>query len=590
MVPGIQIAAFDIETTGKNPEFKCGSIFSDSLAEYYDDPQIMLSAMRALARKRYTFIAHNAEYDSTILFWKQGEDYEVKYLNNTYSCGYWRYGPGKRRAPVWDSFRLGAGLPLTDLGEGIGIERYETPKKLLDPNDIRQDWVCSVHDRPGCIECYNLRDAEIVWAYINMMREWLDRYGLSLRKSLPSIAMALWQLWDPGQQQNLQSRTIRDFARKALHGGRCEAFRLGSCGMVSTIDRRAHYGHILAQASLPDLSTLTYRENPNPTHIDYSGEGIIAATVEIDSQFAPPLPIVDGNRTYFPVGVCKGYWPLAEIRHALDYGVRVHRVSHIAASKSVVRPFATTAPALLELREEYRRTGDPRELIPKFLINSIVGRLGLREDHEIVSFQRYNASTPREAFQNSEIESSGGALYITKRHNFYRPSSTGNVLWAACICGTGRETLYDKMVEAGDRLVYVDTDSVHSTQALPAGIDAPGQWINTGVWDTSYYVGPKLYHLETYLGAQQVRAKGIPRDKALEFLHAGETVYQSPQHVIEAIARNSHPAMWVDVTRTMGTGLGGRVCLDDQAMRSGVGYSLTKPHIFLVSDSGHEVY
>ena len=64
MVTGIQIAAFDIETTGKNPEFKCGSIYSDSIVGYYDDPTAMLDSMRQLARKRYTFIAPNAEYDS----------------------------------------------------------------------------------------------------------------------------------------------------------------------------------------------------------------------------------------------------------------------------------------------------------------------------------------------------------------------------------------------------------------------------------------------------------------------------------------------------------------------------------------------
>lgn len=576
----MKIAAFDIETRGRSPEFVCGAIVSDESSDWYEEPGRMLDAMRMLARKGYTFVAHNAEYDSSVLFWKQGEDFAIRYLNGAYSCGYWRYGKGKKTAAIWDSFRLSASLPLDDLGVAIGLPKYGRPHKLQDPDDMRQDWLCPAHERPGCVQCYNTRDAEIVWGYLNMLREWLGNWGISLRRSLPSMGVAMWQTLDPGMQQSPKSALVRSLARKAYHSGRCEVFRYGSVGPVKTHDVRSHYGYILASAELPHLSELSYNDSVRGVALPETGDGIVEADVYIEPQDVPPLPVAFGGRTYFPVGYAHGSWPISELRRGLLSGVSVRKVHRYIHSNRTLRPFANVAAGMLDLRESLRLSHDPRAILPKFVLNSIIGRLGLREEHEIITARRYQAGMDIMAESDVEIESAGKALYLTKRHTFRRPSPTGNIVWAAIITGLGRMRLNRHLAEASTGLIYCDTDSVHSLQPLVTGSDIPGQLVSTGDWDESFYLGPKLYRLEAYTGEREVRAKGIPRIMADEFIRQGRTTYQTTLHVVEAISKGIEPSTWVDVERIGRGSIASRNLLDPTVLQSVDRYSLTTPVVF----------
>lgn len=582
----MKIAAFDIETRGSNPEFLCGAIVSDETTDWFDDPQAMLNAMRLLARKGYTFLAHNAEYDASILFWKQGEDFAIRYLNGAYSCGWWRYGKGKKTAAIWDSFRLAAGMSLQELGASIGIEKYAIPHKLRDSEDLRQDWMCPTHERPGCIQCYNERDAEIVWGYINMLREWLSHWQIDLKRSLPSMAVAMWQSLDPNMQQSPKSRLVRDLARKAYHSGRCEVFRYGSVGPVFTHDIRSHYGYILSDISLPDIGSLRVLGGSAGNKLPQDGEGIVEADVWIEPQGAPPLPVAFGGRTYFPVGYVSGAWPLSELRDACRRGVDVRRVQAAIVTPNTTRPFANTALGMLELREDLRRRDDPRAILPKFILNSLIGRLGLREEHEIVTYRRWHAKMSMEYANGAELESAGGALYLAKRHTFARPSPTGNIVWASCITGAGRIRLNRHIQESGDGIVYCDTDSIHCLSPLIVGTDGPGQLVSTGSWDESLYLGPKLYQLQAYTGESEVRAKGIPRKMAADFIANGRTNYQTSLHVIEAISKGVEPSTWVDVERIGRGSLAGRTMLNPTVLRTTDSYSLTTPVVFELGSDG----
>lgn len=582
----MKLAAFDIETRGANPEFVCGAVVSDDGSDWFDDPSRMLNHMRGLARKGYTFVAHNAEYDSTILFWKYGEDFTISFLDGMYSVGQWRYGKGKRTVPVWDSFRLAAGMPLVDVGRSIGVPKYSIPHRLSDPDDVRQDWLCEAHQSVGCLECYNVRDAEITWSYMNMLREWIAPYDLHLKKSLPSIAVGLWQSLDPGAQQSPKSETIRKFGRRAYYGGRCENFIYGNAGMVETHDIRNHYGYILQSVQLPDLAGFSYEENPRGTDLPDTGEGIVEASLFIEPQDVPPLPVNADGRTYFPVGEIDGCWPLSELRAATLRGCRVQRLRRIAYSERLTRPFATTAGVLLELRQQLRLADDPRAILPKFLINSLIGRLGLKEDHELVSFRRWHRGLTREDMDSADLESSGDALYLAKRHTFTRPAPTSNIVWAACVVGQGRIRLNAELAKAGDSLVYCDTDSVHSRERLYTGEDIPGHLVHTGSWPTSQYLGPKLYRLEDWFGNEEVRAKGIPRQFAKDFIAKGKTEYQMSLHVIDALGRGVEPMTWIDVERIGRSQPAGRTILDPGFLHNPLVSSRTAPVVFIRDGTG----
>lgn len=585
----LKLCAFDVETRGRNPEFVAGALFSDATSAYYESPGAMIAGMREHARQGYTFVAHHAEYDITVLLWGQGEDVSINYVSNTYSSASWRYASGRRTRPVWDSMRLCGGLPLSELGASIGLPKYPMPRRLADPDDWRQDWVCDSHSLPGCIECYVTRDAEIVWAYCNAMREWLEAYGLQLRSSLPRSAIELWQALDPGQQQALRSPQIRALARAAYHGGRCEVFQYGHVGRVYTADVRTFYGTLLRSIRLPDCSGLSYSESMLLRDIPEDADGVIDATVHIGAQHVPPLPVAYHDRVYYPVGTCRGCWPISELRAALHSDVSILRVHRVAWSTELVPPFQTTAGALIELRESLRHLGDARELVAKSMLNAIPGRLGMRDEAERVSYRRWRKGMTREQTNGCELESQGNALYLAKRTTLRRPSRYANVLWASIILGRARTVLAQYLRMAGSDLLYCDTDSVHSLSPLPIEGDMPGMLRDTGVYDSGIYLGSKFYSLEAYDGEFEARAKGIPRIHAREFIRNKHVAYQTALGVVDGLLRGVKPCVWVDVDRAAKFAPGTRSILDPAVLDGTATWSPTAPVVMSVDDADLQI-
>lgn len=573
----LKLCAFDVETSGNVPHFVCGAIFSDSDSAYYRDPLEMIESMRRYAQSGYTFIAHNAEYDITTLLWAYGEDVSINYANGAYSSATWRYGEGRRTRPIWDSMRLCAGLSLAELGVSIGIAKYPTPRRLVDPDDWRQDWVCDRHSCAGCHECYVTRDAEIVWSYVNAMREWLEPYGLTVTNSLARSAIELWRVLDPGAHQGLRDPYVLRLARNAYHGGRCESFQYGHVGRVYTADIRSCYGALLRSIQLPDISRLSYHVNLLVQQLPENGDGCVEATVYVHNQHVPPLPLTYHDRSYYPVGRFRGTWPISELRQAVGHGVEIVKIHKMAWTDEMVQPFATTAGTLLELRAQLRNRQDPRELVAKFMLNAIPGRLAMREESERTIYRRWRKGMKLSEQSGYELETQGDALYLAQRYSLRRPSRYANVLWAAIILGRARTMLNEFLRVAGSDLLYCDTDSVHSLSPLPIQGDMPGMLRDTGVYDTGVYLGAKFYSLEMWDGKVEARAKGIPRAHAEEFIKNGHIAYQTQFGVINGILRNVGPCVWVDTEATARFAPGTRTILEPGVLSGAVRRSATAP-------------
>jgi hypothetical protein len=584
-----KLCAFDIETRGAVPEFVSGAIVSDECTEWFTDASKMIERLRDHARKRYTLVAHNAEYDTTNLLWAFGEDVRIEYISNAWASAYWRWASNRPVCPIWDSMRLSAGLSLAKVGEAIGIPKLEMPKRLADPDDIRQDWYCDIHSIAGCIQCYNVRDTEIVWGYCNMMREWCDGYGAVMRRSIPRLAVELWSIFDPGQQQQLRSPVLKEFGREGYHGARCELFIHGAAGTTHCYDKRTFYGSILHTVRLPAMSSLHYQENPKEVDWDGQSDGIIDATVEVVPQHVPPLPAMRDGRIYYPVGTFRGTWPLSELRSAIPYGCNVVKVHRSATGPTLVSPFQTTAGVMIELRDTFIRKGDPRSVLPKFILNAIVGRLGLHDTTSRVSYRRWRKGMGSADIQRASVESAGGSLFLAVESPIVRPSKYANVIWASIINGLGRSRLYPHLLEAGEDLLYCDTDSVHSLRPIATGPDSAGQLRHTGTYDKGLYLAPKFYRLERYDGTGEVRAKGIPRRYADEYIATGGAAFQTTLGIVESIQRGISPGTWVTVERSQHHAPGARTILDPSAIGQNHRSSPTAPVVFTLSGLGGNV-
>lgn len=586
----MKICAFDVETRGKVPEFRSGAVWSDEHTAFDDDAAKFVATLRWYAERGYTFFAHNAEYDATIALWNRGQDLTVHYINSHFDCGYWKYGASDKRAQIWDTVRLSAGLDLATLGDELGVPKYPTPSALRGDDDWRQSWVCETHSKRECLECYNLRDAEIVWCYANMLREWLGDNQIKFHRSLPGIAVEFWRSWDRGQQQMLRSSQVRNLARSALHGGRCEVFKYGLSGPVEVFDVRSMHGAIMRDVDMPDCTKLEYASRGVQWKDICDSLGAVEATVYVEPQHIPPLPAILNERVYYPIGLFRGAWPIQELAEACANGAEVIRVHRAAWTNASVRPFAMFAPALLNLREEALRRGDHRELLYKFIINALPGRLGMRDAQVRRMYRRWRPGLRTQDLQGYELESSGNAVYMAREFEREVHSRSTNALWAATITGEARSRLNRHLALAGHSAIYCDTDSVHTMQSLPVGSGQPGSLVQKGYWDTGLYLGSKLYRLETHAGSVEVRAKGIPRSAADEYLRTGRTTYQTSLSIQDAIKSGRDAATWIDVDRAFGYQLGSRNINAPEWMRDRRSSSPTTPIVLTLDSDGQARY
>src|SRR5690242_8160865 len=109
-------------------------------------------------------------------------------------------------------------------------------------------------------------------------------------------------------------------------------------------------------------------------------------------------------------------------------------------------------------------------------------------------------------------------LYLCRQQKILGVAKGANVLWAAHITAAGRVLLQGDLEAAGESLVYCDTDSIHSLKPIESMDGVPGMLRSTGFFEVGLYLGPKLYRLESHDGSRTVRAKGIPRRAAEDYL------------------------------------------------------------------------
>ena len=563
----MRFAAFDIETSGANSEFRSGAVFSDQGGAYFEDPHALIGALRRLGKAGYTLAAHNAEYEVTNLLWRFGEEVSVHYHQSHFTGAYWGAARSRRKVQIWDSWSLSGKLPLDVLGASLHLPKLSTPQRLLDIDPDRYAWICERHEVGECLECYNVRDAEIVHRYMSELVAWLEPHGVELSRTLPKVAYDLWAKLQPDMQQTTAAPELRALGREAYHGGRCEAFQYGAVEGVHTYDRKFYYASLLRDAPMPDCRHLKTGRPDLGVVADPENLGVVEAVVWVPEMHVPPLPVVVGGMLCFPVGTIKSVWTLTELRAALDRDCEVLELGRGAWSSQRLYPFGLTADVLIAARLAYEQSQDAREVVPKQLANALAGRLGMDERQERWIFKRWRKGMSSLNRKGWSLETDRTHFYLCRQQQIVGVAKGANVLWAAHITAAGRIALLNDLEAAGEHLVYCDTDSVHSTMPLESVEGVPGGLRFTGYFDVGLYLGPKLYRLESYDGGRLTRAKGVPRRAADDYLDSGKASYQTVLGVIKGIAIGREPGQWLEVERHRRTILCGRQLVNPRALR-----------------------
>ena len=399
-------------------------------------------------------------------------------------------------------------LKLSQLGDSFNMPKGETPIDFIEAN-VREITDLDIE--------YCLRDCRILARGIVEMHNFYaenmgtTRHEIGLPLTIASIAYRIWchSSWPDrwgwidkksGKPQRAAKcdSYFNETLGESYWGGRTQLLNTRPGEVVENIveaDANSMYPFVMAHPSnqFPD-PTKCWRVGPTESallNILSDPQYVCWANLEM---YAPEgverfLPVLgDDNRLDFTRDTFDGWLCEPEIRLALKEGWKIKRVKELNKSKGI-RPFMLHMNKLYELRKEYKRKGDSREILCKLLGSSTYGRFGIKpkptrnENPEDIQ----KAQDKPEYHERYEL-----CFYDRKNHRYpylldYNTTSGSNSSqwfgFAAFTTSYARTVLAEAIIAAGEHAIYSDTDSVHMkiegwerfTERIPIGIEL-GEW------------------------------------------------------------------------------------------------------------------
>lgn len=356
-------------------------------------------------------------------------------------------------------------VPLRALGDSLALPKLSMPSRRAS----RAVW-----DR------YARRDVEIIHAAVHAWWVFLRDYDLG--GFAPTLASQAFRAF---RHRFLSHPILIDdseealsLARRSLHGGRVECFRLGRItARISHLDVNSMYPYVMRECEYPTvLRLLARRVDISECARWVQGSCVVADCIlETDE---PCYPSWIAGRLCFPVGSFSAVLTTPELRHALDRG----HVRSIAQAAVYDRApiFTAFVDTMYRLRGEAKERGDAvSTYMLKILMNSLYGKFAQRgttwetveqtDDHtvevwceidadtrEITHYRRFAGQVQRRARVTESFDSHPAiAAHVTAEARMY--------LWRL-ISLAGRSHVY-----------YCDTDSLilddHGAQRLQPWVD-----------------------------------------------------------------------------------------------------------------------
>lgn len=562
-----KVGGLDLEGDGGSRGFLSAAVCAGNRRFYTTDPSAFVNELSSHYYDGWRLYAHNLTYDVGVILSKVDMPLSVTLLKGRVIRASPRTSHHGRLA-FHDSLDLYARLSLEDIGKALGMPKYPTPPQFLDGEAEVPEWYCRAHNRLYCSECYNMNDAEIVSYAVSVFQDWLNEMGAELGMTLAGTAMNLFRARFLDREYLTPFPARNEFARLAYYGGRVEDIVRGYVSGLNIFDVHSLYPSVMHDYEFPDTNYLVGPvSDPDPSLI-FEYEGVSHVLVEVPYMYIPPLPMRVGGRLFFPYGTFEGYYTHAELRFAVSRGVKLLRVYETLYSKRTCRPFVSYVSTLYAMRSEYKRAGDPRQLMVKIMLNSLYGKFGQRLESGLRRLYPIEALFEAEDSTGWDFCVIGDQPYSLKPVPFTRQPAYINLLWASYVTSYGRMRLYEYMEKADFHVSYCDTDSIFTPVRMETG-DGLGALGSDAVDVPVLIVGPKMYHVMTD-GEGRTKAKGVPKRYQAAFLYNGSVTYLKPVGILEGIRRGISPSTWVEMQKVMGYNVPKREPLGDvsDALRS----------------------
>lgn len=431
---------------------------------------------------------------------------------------------------------------VAELGELVGLKKINLAMK---PEQMRA----------RCI-----RDAAITYRTAKRIAEVYAGFGEYPRLTLPSTAYHVWHTRYFKSDVFLPCEEVRVAARHAYHGGRTEAFSLGTYPGVRVIDVASMYPWALTAGPMGVPWGAFQRVQAGEP---LSPCGLFDVRVSVPGNVLPPLPYRTEDGTIYPCGTWRGWYLGEELQYAESIGVQVQVLGGFNFLAHV-SPFSEYVAALFALKSKARGV---MRTVYKLMLNGTYGKFGQGGDRVlcIPQEQLLTMANPPQDFRLWN----GLAFY--RQHSL--PPPWGNNLWAAVTTARARIRLHAEMARLrrlGCRVLYCDTDSVvylGRGPRYPEKAKRAGLFESRGEFREIVIVGKKEYGLRSGPRKWELHAKGVPARERKRYLREGVAEFQRPVKMRESSRINLAANVWRTVRKERRTVNRGRELLPDGSLR-----------------------
>jgi DNA polymerase type B, organellar and viral len=595
----MDFVAIDARADGWNDEFIGLAYHSETATGYCEQLDEALAIIRYYGESGHTFIAHNAEQQCALLFYRHNMFFRAQYRNDRFVFGEYHYDRDRKPAKIWDTFQLAGRLSLPDLAEALNLPWYTVPRRLRHVSHEQKlapcwehrisncwechrkpekwDWICEAHQKGECYVCWQAQAAKVTYTYMGHYSAFLGGYGIKPKRTLTGAAIALWKMADNPAPAWLRDWGVDRAARAGYIGPRVEAFKLGQVGPVYYADFHMSYPAIMLNTPMPDPEKTYHIKSEHLTNEWIEYEGVTEATVTVPAVYAPPLPVRATGQLLFPVGTFRGWFTNAELRAARERGTRLDGVHQCVYATETIKPFDNFCLGFSNYAEELKRQGSPIAQVLKLILNSLYGSFGMRSTQTSCYQMPLPPGTSVSDWKHHDMRVTEHCILLRKEaHQTFR-DKWSNPLWAAQITGYARLRLLEAMEAQGIDLVYVDTDSIMSTRPIVGLGTGIGELEDGGCYQESLIVAPKLYSLTNGTQPDRIRAAGVPKGQAQRYLKRWEATYNHRVGLEEAWSGNLVPGEMTIVNVTRHLELAKRQMVNPVSVYMNVGWSDTQP-------------
>jgi hypothetical protein len=390
-----------------------------------------------------------------------------------------------------------------------------------------------------------LRDATITYRTAKLLAQSYKALGVRPRTTLASTALAVWRevFWKREVRKPIPE--VWNAAHAAYHGGRTQAFAVGTFPQVTVIDVASMFPWAMTTAPLPLPWGLVSRV-PRRGVID--GAGVYH--VRVRSQLArPQLPVRTTRGTVYPNGSWSGWYVGEELLAFLAAGGDCDVLSGFRFLESC-RPFDGYVRSLFRRKQAARGL---RRTLYKSLLTGLYGKFG-QQGRKVRCVPVAKFLELERAPLNAR---EWNGLVIFQEDG--PPPPWGNNVWPAFVTARARVRLAQEiraLEQRGARPLYCDTDSVMflgNGGRYPERARRVGDFEMKGRFRRMLIVGKKEYALETSPGRWLAHVKGVPLLQRYRYLTEGTAEFDRPVKMREAANAGGTVNVWRRVKKTRRT-------------------------------------